>query len=66
MTSNYKAVWAQAGKPSIANVSFVAVSDYHAKLQADKIAQDLGVTHTPRTLTKNNQIIECLRSGVSP
>ena len=54
---HYTARWAQAGKPSIANVSFDAISDYHARVQATKIARELGVSNVPRTITKEGRLI---------
>jgi hypothetical protein len=53
----YTARWAQPGQPSIGNVSFEAISDHHAKLQADKIGQQIGLPNTPRTITRDNQTI---------
>lgn len=61
----YTARWAIAGEPSIANVSFFASHDTNAKRQADKIARELGVTNTPRTITKEGRVIECINTGVS-
>jgi hypothetical protein len=62
----YKARWGMAGQPDIANVSFEARSDYEAKLRADKIARELGVTHTPRTIQKSGGgMVECRMSGTS-
>jgi len=49
---SYCANWTSAGGSSIANVSFEAVSDHHAKLQADKLARELNVTNSQRTITK--------------
>lgn len=46
----YTAKWANPGQGSIANVSFEAASDNRASLCADKIARNLGLTHSPRTL----------------
>lgn len=63
--NSYTARWAQPGQTSIANVSFEARSDYHAKKSANKIARDLGVTRTPRTITKDATLIECIQTGVS-
>jgi len=62
---HYTARWAQAGKPSIANVSFESSHDTNAKRQADKIARELNVTNTPRTITCDGQVIECITKGVS-
>jgi hypothetical protein len=62
----YKARWGQTGAPDIANVSFEARSDYEAKLRADKIARELGVTHTPRTIQRSGGgMVECRMSGTS-
>ncbi len=60
----YNARWSH-GASSIANVSFSAVSDHHAKKQANRIARELNVTHTPRTIQKGAQVIECITTGVS-
>jgi hypothetical protein len=49
----YNARWAVNGHPSIANVSFYASHDANAIRRADKIARELGVTNTPRTITKD-------------
>ncbi len=54
----YTARWAQPGHPSIGNVSFYAVSDHHARLQADKIGRQIGLPNTPRTITRENQTIQ--------
>ena len=61
----YVAKWAQAGHPSIANVSFYATGDYRASQKADRIARDLGVTKTPRTIQREGQVVQCLTRGVS-
>jgi hypothetical protein len=69
--NHYVAKWAQVGHPSIANVSFEAMSDHHAKLQADGIARKLGVTRTPRTIQRTDvgatygMVVECIMRGVS-
>jgi len=63
--NHYVAKWAQVGHPSTANVSFDAVSDYHAKKQADGIARELGVTRTPRTIQRAGVVVECIMRGVS-
>ena len=52
----YTAKWANPGQGSIANVSFKAASDNRASLCADKIARDLRLTRSPRTL-------ECWKDG---
>jgi len=62
---HYTARWAQAGKPSIANVSFEASHDANAKLRANKIARELGVTNTPRTIVNDGRLVECIWTGVS-
>lgn len=59
----YQARW---GFPSIANVSFEAASDYRAIQRADKIARELGVTNTPRTITASGgRAVEAIQRGVS-
>ena len=58
---NYTAKWDR-----IANVSFEARSDYHAKLRADKIARELQVTHTPRIITSNGRVVESILTGITP
>lgn len=60
---HYTARWAQAGHPSIANVSFDASHLENAKRQADKIAKELGVTNTPRTITCEGAVVEILTTG---
>ncbi len=66
MKQQYKARWGQPGKPSTGNVSFDANSDDAAKKTADRIARELGLTNTPRTITNSNgATIECINSGVS-
>lgn len=62
---NYNARWATPGQPSIANVSFTSSHDANAKRQADKIARDLNVTRTPRTITCDGKVVECINSGTS-
>lgn len=61
----YKARWGQAGKPSIANVSFDASSDANAQRRADKIARELNVTNTPRDIMCGDRLVESLTTGVS-
>jgi hypothetical protein len=55
---HYKARWAQAGKPSIANVDFDASHDANAIKQANKIGRELGVSNVPRTLIENGRSVE--------
>ena len=63
---HYTARWAQAGHPSIANVSFEASHDTNAKRVADKLAREMNVTRTPRTITRDGVLIETLSDrGVS-
>jgi hypothetical protein len=62
---NYTARWAQTGRPTIGNVSFEAQSDYHAKLRANKIAKEISCTNTPRTITCEGKLIECIQTGIS-
>ncbi len=62
---NYTVRWAQAGRPSIANVSIMATHDTNAKRAADKIARELGVTNTPRTIYEGGRCVEVLTKGVS-
>ena len=52
MKQQYKARWAQPGKPSLGNVTFDAHSDESAKKLADKIAVQICLTNTPRTLDR--------------
>ncbi len=61
----YTARWAQAGHASTANVSFYASHNTNAKRQADKIARELGVTKTPRTITCEGKTVETLTTGIS-
>jgi len=63
MLKNYKARWGHPGKSAIGNVSFSASTDAIAKRKADKIADQLGLPCTPRTLSRGNQIIEVLTTG---
>ncbi len=62
---DYTARWAQAGKPTRGNVSFKAQSDYHAKIMANKIAKEIDCTRTPRTITCDGKIIECIQTGIN-
>lgn len=62
---HYIARWAQPGQPSIGNVSFVARSDTEAKRKADKIAHQIGLPSTPRTLTRGYTTIETLNRGLT-
>jgi hypothetical protein len=50
--NQYCANWTGSSGSSIANVSFEAVSDYHARLQSDKLARELNVINCQRTITK--------------
>jgi hypothetical protein len=54
----YNARWGQAGKPSVANVSFYASHDANAIKQADKLGRQLGVSNTPRTIFCENRIVK--------
>ena len=66
MKKHYYVVrWALAGQPSIANVSFDSSHSTNAKRQANKLARELGVTQTPRTITCDGRLIETLTTGVS-
>lgn len=56
----YYARWSLAGKPSIGNVSFWAGDDEIAKRRADKIAVEINLTRTPRTITEGNRTVEML------
>lgn len=63
----YKARW-ERGCTSVADVDFEARSDYEAKQVANKLARELGVTNTPRTITRRGpsyDLIECIQTGVS-
>jgi hypothetical protein len=63
---HYTAKWAQAGHPSFANVSFEARSDYEAKQKANRIARELNIQHTPRTIMKSGGgVIECINTARS-
>ena len=62
---NYNARWARPGQPSIGNVSFSAASDTRAKKRADKIAREIGLPNTPRTLTRDGTLIEVLNTGMT-
>lgn len=64
-TKHYTAIWAQAGKPSRANVSFEAQSLYHAKIRANKIAREVDSVNTPRTIMEGGRVVECIATGVS-
>lgn len=55
---NYIVRWAQAGKPSIANVTIVASNDKSAIRQADKVGKELGVSNTPRTIYEGGRRVE--------
>lgn len=62
---HYNARWARPGHPSIANVSFDASTDANAKRAADKIARELGVTQTPRTIMRGVEVIEVNNKGTT-
>ncbi len=62
---HYTARWAQPGHPSLGNVSFDASNDSVAKRQADKIAREIGLTRTPRTITEGGRVVEVLSTGRS-
>jgi hypothetical protein len=64
--AHYTARWAQAGQPSIANVSFEARSEYEAKQRANKIARELGLRTSPRTIMQSGGgLIECINTAIS-
>lgn len=63
MKTQYTARWAPHGQPSIGNVSFFARSDAEAKRKADRIAREIGLPNTPRTLSRGAQCIEVLSTG---
>lgn len=66
LTKNtYVAKWGMTAAATLANVSITAVSVYHASRQADKIAKELGVTKTPRTIQHKGQMVEQLDTGLS-
>lgn len=54
-----------AGKPTIANVSFFASHDTNASRQADKIARELNVTNTPRTIYSGARLVQTLDKGTT-
>ncbi len=60
---NYTAKWGRTGESSIGNVSFSARSDSEAKRKADKIACEIGLPNTPRTLQRGAEVIEVLQTG---
>jgi hypothetical protein len=62
---NYKARWSRNGIISEGNVSFTARSDAEAKRKADKIAREIGLPNTPRTLMRESTTIEVLSTGVT-
>lgn len=63
----YKARWGQAGQPATASVDFYAKDDEAAKTEANRIARELGVTNTPRTIMQGlgGGMVECITTGVS-
>jgi hypothetical protein len=63
MKTHYKARWAQPGQPSIGNVSFDARNDEVAKRKADRIASELGLTNTPRTIYAGERCVDVLNTG---
>jgi hypothetical protein len=65
MKAHYTARWAQPGHPSIGNVSFFAASDSAAKRKADRIAHEIGLPNTPRTLSRGAECIEVLDTGTT-
>ena len=62
---NYNARWAQAGHPSRGNVSFKARNDQAAIKKADRIAQEIDCTKTPRTIYEGSRCVENITSGIS-
>lgn len=61
----YEVRWAQAGKPSIANVQIRTTTLANCKRAANKVAKQLGVTNTPRTIVSEGRVLESLVTGVS-
>lgn len=62
---HYTARWGLPGRPSIANVSFEASHDIDAKRRANKIARELHVENTPRSITCGGRVVEVLDTGIS-
>lgn len=64
----YKVIWQMVGHTQSANVSLTTSSDHNASQQANKIARELGVTNTPRTISRWKDgaysVIEVLDKGV--
>jgi hypothetical protein len=64
--AHYTANWGRAGQPSTANVSFEARSDYEAKEKANRVARELGLRISPRTIMKSGGgLIECINTAIS-
>lgn len=63
MANYYTAKWARPGQASIGNVSFTARNDTEAKKKADRIAVEIGLPNTPRTLQRGAECIEVLSTG---
>lgn len=61
---HYIARWSRDGS-TLGNVSFTARNDTEAKRKADRIARDIGLPNTPRTLSRGYQTIESLTRGTT-
>jgi hypothetical protein len=61
----YYSYWGQAGQPYVANVSFYATGDFRAGQKADKIARELRVTKTPRTIMCEGRVVSVLQRGTT-
>lgn len=61
--NHYTAKWAQPGQPSRGNVSFDARNDEEASRKADRIADEIGLPNTPRTIQRGAVCIQCLNTG---
>ena len=61
----YTARWALPGHPSIGNVSFYAGDDGIAKRRADRVAKQINLCNTPRTITEAGRVVEVLDRGLT-
>lgn len=65
MKKLYKARWAIAGQPSLGSVDVEAKSDEVAIQKFDKIAHEIGLPNTPRTIMCEGRVVQSLTRGCS-
>lgn len=64
LQKHYIARWLRNGE-TLANVSFIARSVAEASRKADRIAEEIGLPNTPRTLSSGYKTVEVLTTGSS-